>query len=110
MTHSQARLVYITTSDPEEASSIGKVLLEERLVACVNIFPPMKSLFWWDGEILETTETAIVAKTMANKTHAVIETVNKRHSYDCPCVVVLPIEEGNPAFLKWIESEAGDRN
>ena len=106
MIQSEVRLVYITAGDPEEAGSIGRALLEARLVACINIFSPMKSLYWWDGVIEESTETAIVAKTLASNTDALVEMVKKRHSYDCPCVVVLPIEDGNPAFLRWIENEA----
>tara|TARA_B100000686_G_scaffold344574_1_gene427450 strand:+ start:2192 stop:2515 length:324 start_codon:yes stop_codon:yes gene_type:complete len=99
------RLVYMTTKDVEEALLIGKALLAERLVACVNIIPGITSLFWWEDEIQETKETVILAKTTVQHLDALVERVKEHHSYDCPCVVAVPIEEGNQNFLNWIKME-----
>ena len=102
---SDARLIYITTDGPDEARKIGRALVEARLAACANIIDPMTSLYWWDGKVQEGRETILIAKTTVANVDGVTEKVRNLHSYDCPCVVSLPIETGNPAFLDWIEAE-----
>ena len=98
----EPRLVYITTDGAEEALNIGRALVEARLAACANILDPMTSIFRWEGEVQEGTETVLIAKTTADRVDALTERVLALHSYDCPCVAVLPVEGGNPAFLDWI--------
>ena len=101
-------LIYITAGDEAEARKIGRTLMEEKLVACVN-FHPIKSIFWWEGKIEEEEEVAILVKTRAKLADRVIERVKELHSYEVPCIVSLPIEKGYPDFLQWIEgSTTGD--
>ena len=102
-----SRLIYITTDGVAEAKAIGRALVEARLAACVNILDPMISMYWWDGAVREGRETVLIAKTVAAKVEALTEKVRTLHSYDCPCVVVLPVDGGNPAFLDWIAAETG---
>ena len=97
--------VYITATSPEEARKIGRALVEERLAACVNIIDSMTSLYWWEGKIDEGRETVLIAKTREDLVAAVSDRVKALHSYSCPCVVSLPITQGNPDFLAWIERE-----
>ncbi len=101
----QYNLIYITTENKAEAVKIGKHLVENRLAACVNIIEQMTSFYWWEGKIEEGQETILIAKTKASLVDELIEAVRALHSYDCPCVVVLPIQAGNPDFLNWIETE-----
>lgn len=101
----EPRLIYVTAGSVEEAKAIGRVLVDERLAACVNILPPILSLFRWEGAVREEAETAFLAKTSADRVAALTERVRALHSYSCPCVVALPIEGGNAAFLDWIVSE-----
>lgn len=96
------RLIYITTKDEEEAEKIGRALVEEKLAACVNIHP-IKSIYRWKGEIVEESETAMFVKTKAELVNEVIKRVKELHSYEVPCIVSLPIEEGYPDYLKWIK-------
>ena len=98
-------LIYVTYPSQEDARSISKKLLENKLVACANIFPAHESLYWWEGEIENAQEIAVIYKSrdeLFDQIKAQIETL---HSYDVPCIVALPIENGTPAFLKWIETE-----
>ncbi|MBD3317368.1 MAG: divalent cation tolerance protein CutA [Chitinivibrionales bacterium] len=60
------------------------------------------SLYWWNGAVQEDDETAFFAKTGADMVDRTIERIREHHSYECPCVIALPIENGNPEFLKWI--------
>lgn len=94
-------LVYITTKDEEEARRIGKALVSEKLAACVN-FHPIKSILRWQGEISQEDEVAMLAKTKAELVDELVSRVKELHSYEVPCVVVLPVEKGNPDFLEWI--------
>lgn len=102
---SDNRLVYVTTDGPGEARRIGEALLRERLAACVNIVDGMTSLYRWQGEVREGNEAILIAKTRRQLVEALTRRVVALHSYDCPCVVSLPIEAGNPAFLDWIGAE-----
>lgn len=100
-----ATLVYVTAADEDEARRIGRELVESRLAACVNIIGGMKSMYWWDGAVRDDNEAVLIAKTTEALVPELIEKIKKLHSYDCPCIVSLPILDGNPDFLKWIEDE-----
>ncbi|MGB8275177.1 MAG: divalent-cation tolerance protein CutA [Alphaproteobacteria bacterium] len=97
--------VYVTAPSLDEARRIGRALVDERLAACVNIIDGMSSMFWWEGKIDEARETVLIAKTRASRVRAIVARVKKMHSYSCPCVVALKVEEGNPRFLEWIAKE-----
>lgn len=98
---------YITTKDKQQALSIGQVLVQERLAACVNILEPMTSLYWWDGKITQDHEAVLIAKTVGEKFSALTERVKQLHSYSCPCVVALPINDGSREYLDWLRQETG---
>lgn len=98
-------LIYMTTGTKEEAAHLGKFLVEKRLAACVNIIDGMISMYWWQGKAQEDQEVILIAKTRKSHVPELIETVKAHHSYDCPCIIELPIQSGNPAFLQWIEEE-----
>jgi periplasmic divalent cation tolerance protein len=96
---------YITAGSREEALAIGNALVEERLAACANILDGMTSIYHWRGAIEEAREAVLIVKTRAALVEPLIERVRALHSYECPCVVALPITDGNPAYLAWIEAE-----
>ncbi len=98
----QVNFVYMTAGSKDEARSIGKALVEGKLAACVNIIDPMHSIYMWEGELQEDTEVVLIAKTTEGRVQELIETVKSLHSYDCPCVLAVPVLTGNQAFLDWI--------
>lgn len=100
-----AALVYITCADKAEAERVGQALVETKLAACVNILDGMQSMFWWQGRAETDQETVLLAKTRTALVSRVTEKVRSVHSYDCPCVVALPIIDGNAEFLQWIHEE-----
>ena len=102
MTHN---VIYVTTKDKAEAEKIGRFLVESRLVACVNIIDKMQAIYRWEGEIKQATEAILIAKTKETLVPELIETVKSIHSYSCPCIVSLPILDGNDEYLKWIAAE-----
>jgi periplasmic divalent cation tolerance protein len=97
--------VYITCASAEEATRIGRALVEMRLAACVNILDGMRSLYWWQGRIEEGRESVLIAKTRDTLLDALTERVKALHSYECPCVVAFPVHAGNPDYVAWIEAE-----
>lgn len=98
-------LLYITLGGPEEAAAMARALLDDRLIACANIIAGARSLYRWEGKIADEEEVVMIAKTREDLVEKAIARVRELHSYDCPCVVALPIVAGNPAFLQWIEEE-----
>jgi periplasmic divalent cation tolerance protein len=95
------RSIYITAKDKNEALKIGRILVGEKLVACVNYFP-VHSIYRWQGKIEESGEVAIIAKTRDELVDRIINRVKQIHSYEVPCIVSWIIERGNPDYLEWI--------
>lgn len=102
-----AVLVYMTAKDKQEAERVGQALIEARLAACVNIIDPMQSMFFWQGAVQQEQETVLLAKTKVGLVSELTRTVKSVHSYECPCVVAVPVIDGNPEFLEWIKEETG---
>lgn len=98
-------LVYMTAGSFQEAENIGKALVQAKLAACINILDRMHSLFWWQDTVQKEQETVLLAKTRSDLLEPLTATVRDLHSYDCPCVVALPIVGGNPEFIDWIQAE-----
>jgi periplasmic divalent cation tolerance protein len=97
--------IYMTAGNKAEAQKIGKALVESRLAACVNILDNMQSIYRWEQEIQQDTEVVLIAKTTDSLVSELIEKVKTLHSYDCPCIVSLPILDGYRPFLNWIRDE-----
>lgn len=96
------KLIYMTTPSRAEAEHIAEKVVTERVAACANIFDGVRSLFYWDGKLCREKEAVLILKTTEEKLAALMKRAKELHSYECPCIVSLPIESGNPDFLKWI--------
>ena len=101
----QVNFIYMTAGSKDEARKIGKELVTAGLAACVNILDNMNSFYMWQGEIQDDAEVVIIAKTTEDRVPALVEKVKALHSYDCPCIVALPVSGGNQAFLDWVAAE-----
>ena len=97
--------VCVTAPSEPEAEAIGHALIEARLAASVNIVPGVSSVYWWDGAVREADEVMLWAKTSADLVEPLTAMVKALHSYDCPCVIALPITGGNADYLAWIDAE-----
>ena len=97
--------VYITAEDRAQALKIARALVGERLAACANVSGPITAVFHWDGNVQEGEEHAVIAKTRRDLVARLEQRVQALHSYDCPCVVALPITGGHAPFLNWIQGE-----
>jgi periplasmic divalent cation tolerance protein len=103
-----ASFIYITAPSVDEASRIGQALVEEQLAACVNVLDNMKSIYRWQGKIEQASEAVLIAKTRQELVERLIARVKALHSYECPCVVALPVSAGNPDYLAWIGSATSE--
>ncbi len=99
--------VYMTAGSIDEARTIAADLVDRRLAACVNLVPGVRSIYRWQDAIADDAEVAMFAKTRADLVDALVARVKALHSYDCPCIVALPIAAGNADFLDWIAAETG---
>jgi periplasmic divalent cation tolerance protein len=100
-----AEYVFVFTTLPPDAgdsASFARSLVEERLAACVNLLPPMESVYRWEGKIERETERQLIIKTTRERTAALWERVREMHPYEVPEFVVVPILDGNEAYLRWI--------
>jgi len=100
-----ARWVYITCTDKKEARHIASAAVKERLAACGNIIDKMESVYEWKGEIESDEETVLILKTMDDRYQELEQLVLSMHSYECPCIIALPVEVGLDGYLKWIHKE-----
>lgn len=97
--------VYAVFADAEEAERIGRAVIDERLAACINIFPACRSIYRWQGKIETAAEVPAILKTHSWMADELIERIAALHSYDVPCVAVLPIEKLLRGYAEWVEDE-----
>jgi periplasmic divalent cation tolerance protein len=102
---SHATLCLVSCPSPEKAAEIGRTLVEERLAAAANVLPGMRSIYRWEGAIRTTDETLLLLKSLPALFEALSRRVVELHPYAVPCVVALPIEDGNREYLQWLERE-----
>lgn len=105
MTDTDTLSVYVTFAGEEQARSIAQAVVNERLAACANIFPPHQSIYRWEGEVRHARETAALFKTTEKAYESLKNRITELHSYENPCIVAWEIEEGPKAFLDWIVNE-----
>jgi periplasmic divalent cation tolerance protein len=94
----------MTTADRAEAERIGRMLVELRHAACVNILDGMTSIYRWEGAIETGAETVLIAKTDRAHADALIAAVKAVHSYSVPCALVVDVVGGNADYLAWLAS------
>lgn len=99
-------LLYCTTANVEEAEKIAEAVVGQRLAACANILPGMRSLYWWQGRLEKGEEAVLILKTRTNLVESATAAIKKIHSYSVPCVLPLHVGEGgNPDYVDWLLAE-----
>lgn len=100
----ETRVVLVTGPDVETLRTMSRTLLEERLIACANLFDGVRSLFRWEGEVSEEGEALAILKTTAARVEALRARVLELHPYDVPEFLALAVTEGAEAYLDWVAS------
>ena len=99
--------VYAVFADRDEAERIGRAVVEERLAACINILPGVRSIYRWEGKVETADEAAAILKTSHDRANALIARIAELHSYDVPCIVTWPVDNVLAAYAAWVEDSTG---
>jgi len=97
--------LYSTYPNADSAMEAARIVVDKNLVACVNIYPPMKSVYMWEGKRDEATEVGTFFKTRRSLVDKAVAELWAVHPYSVPCFVVLPIEAGSADYLAWARSQ-----
>lgn len=101
------RLCLCTCPDAASADAIAEALVAERLAACVNILPGLRSVYRWEGAIQHEAEVLLLIKTTADRLPALKSRLPELHPYSTPELIALAIDDGLPAYLQWVAGESG---
>jgi periplasmic divalent cation tolerance protein len=99
--------LYAVFADAAEAERIGHQMIEERLAACVNILPPCRSIYRWEGAVETASEVPTLFKTTLDTADRLIERITELHSYANPALAVWPIAKLPVAYGEWVEDSVG---
>lgn len=107
MAEARAEFCFLYSTFPDSVSALeaARVLVDCRLAACVNIYPPMTSVFLWEGKREEAREVAMFVKTRRSQFDDVVNALRPLHPYTTPCFLMLPIEAGNADYLAWAREQ-----
>lgn len=98
-------VVFSSCGDEDEAKRVGRHLVEQRVAACVTVVPGAHSIYWWQGKLEESPEWILMIKSSREALPKLREELQKVHTYQVPEIVALPIVDGSPAYLDWMERE-----
>jgi periplasmic divalent cation tolerance protein len=101
------RIVLMTAGNQEQANRIARVLVDERLAACVNVVGPIRSVYRWRGAVEDETEYLLLAKTRAALYARLERRVKELHSYEVPEVIALSPSSGLRPYLAWLMESTG---
>lgn len=97
----------VLTNVPERAAAerLADMLVERRLVACVNILAPCRSVYRWKDAVQRDEEHPMLMKTTAERYPALEQALRAAHPYELPEIIAVPVERGLPAYLEWVAAE-----
>lgn len=96
-------MVFVTVPSSEEGEKIARILVNEKLAACVNKLPAVQSFYWWKGKMETSREELLLIKTRKSKLSALTRRVQSLHSYAVPEVISVPLNSGTKEYLHWID-------
>jgi periplasmic divalent cation tolerance protein len=102
-----AVLVLTTLPTADAAAALARTLLEERLAACANIVPGVRSIYRWQGKVEDQGEVLVLLKTRRQLFDLLRARILELHPYEVPEVLALPVESGHAAYLEWVARETG---
>lgn len=97
-------VVLSTCASEQEAEKLARSLIEERVAACVNVIPGIRSYYRWKGTIETGDEYLLLIKSSRDRLAALRTSLEKEHSYEVPEVLALPVVEGSPNYLTWLQT------
>lgn len=101
---SDAVIAFTAIDSEEKATVLARALVDRKLAACVHIFPRGKSIYFWEGKHHEDQEFQLMIKTSADMAEALKKTIPALHSYEVPELLIVPVSDCDPAYLKWLNA------
>jgi periplasmic divalent cation tolerance protein len=101
----RALLVYTTFPDAETALRIGETLVQDKLAACVNVLPGMRSVYAWKGTIERAEEAVAIVKSRTGLRDSVGAALKERHPYETPILLFVEPQGADPDTLAWLVGE-----
>lgn len=96
-------LIYCTFPNADKAAEVGRTLVDEKLVACVNIVPGLRSIYRWQGQVYDEAEVLTISKTTVERYSALERRLVELHPYDCPEVIAVRVQDGYEQYLTWVD-------
>jgi periplasmic divalent cation tolerance protein len=106
---SSAVIVLTTFPADQDPLPLARALVEERLVACVNVLPAMRSVYWWEGTVEQASEHQLAMKTTRERVEALKSRLDDLHPYAVPELLVVPIVDGGEPYLAWLTESVRPR-
>ena len=100
-------VIILSTASPDNAKAIARVLVGERIAACVNM-TTVSSYYHWKGEFCDDTETLLIIKTLDSRKGEVMDAIRRHHTYELPEMIVIPITGGFPPYISWLKEEISE--
>lgn len=97
-------MVFTTFANAEDAARAVRTLVEERLIACGNLLPGVRSLYRWEGKLEDQSEVMVIMKTRKQDWTALISRLHELHPYQVPECVAIRIASGSPKYMAWLEA------
>jgi periplasmic divalent cation tolerance protein len=107
---SDAVIVFSTCATRDEAERIAKAIVEERLAACVQLLPPIRSVYRWQGAVEESEEILLLIKTTGASFLPLKDRIEELHSYDTPEIMAVPVVAGAQKYLTWLQESTQNSN
>jgi len=101
----EALLVLVTVPTAEQAAALARALVEERLAACGNVVPGLRSIYRWEGQVHDEAEALLLLKTTRARFEPLRQAVLRLHPYQVPEVLALPVEAGSAPYLEWLAAQ-----
>jgi periplasmic divalent cation tolerance protein len=101
-------IVLTTLASAEEATSLVRRLVTDRLVACGTVLDNARSIYSWKGKLEETPEALVILKTQQRCWEELRSTVERLHPYEMPELLALPVDAGLPDYLAWVVAQTGE--
>jgi periplasmic divalent cation tolerance protein len=100
----QYQIILCTCPDQDTAEKLARMLVSDRLAACVNILPGLSSIYRWQGQIASAQEYLLLIKANTINYQAIETSIKIHHPYELPEIIAVPVENGLPEYLHWIDS------
>ena len=98
-------IIYCSVPNEFTADLIATTLIDEKLAACINVLPKMKSIYRWEDSIQRDEELLMIIKTQSSKFNIIEQKIKELHEYSLPEIIAVPIIAGSSEYIQWINNE-----